>query len=171
MRNLRKMAMGLLAAAMPAYGLAATPAAAQGVYVDTGPMAFGFGVGPVYDRYYEPYAPVAYDYYYGPGYNYYAPARAYDDDDGPRYIYRRARVYSYTPPRYRVRYYTDTRVYHYTAPRAVRSARIYGYTSMVPAPTPETRTTVITTVRPGSCGAFHFWRDGRCIDARGEISE
>jgi hypothetical protein len=141
---MRKLATALLAAMLPAFAFAA-PAAAQGVYVDTGPAAFGFGIGPVYDPVYDRNAPVTYDYYYGPGYDtsYYAPV----------YAYRPAPVYSYTrrvyrPGTYAYRDYTGTRV--------------YGWSSA-----PD-ETTVITTARPGNCGTYHYWKDGHCVDARGE---
>jgi hypothetical protein len=116
---------------LPAYGLVAAPAAAQGVYIDTGPAAFGFGVGPVYDPVYDPYAPVTYDYYYGP------------DHSGTR-------VYSYTRRVYRPGVYAD------------RGTRVYGWTNE------PGETTVITTARPGSCGTYHYWHEGRCVDARGD---
>jgi hypothetical protein len=126
---MRKLTKGLLALTLPVLAFAAAPAAAQGVYVDTGPAAFGFGVGPAYD----PYGPVKYDYYYGPEYDYST----------------RTRVYSYT-----------RRVYR---PRVDDDVRVYGWRS---APPVSTETTVITTARPGNCGTYHYWHEGRCVDAR-----
>jgi hypothetical protein len=84
----------LLAAMLPAFAFAA-PAAAQGVYIDTGPAAFGFGVGPVYSREVE----VIDD--------------DYDDAD-----YDSVRVYTYERRvyRHRDRDDGDRRVYYYASP-------------------------------------------------------
>jgi hypothetical protein len=90
----------LLALALPALALAAAPAAAQGVYVETGPAAAGFGIGPVY----EPDVEVIDEDYDGPEYDsvrvYTYTRRVYryrDDDDGDR------RVYYYANPPYETR--------------------------------------------------------------------
>lgn len=99
---MRKPTMHLLALATPALALWAAPAAAQGVYIDTGPAEFGVGVGPVYSREVE----VIDD--------------DYDDAD-----YDSVRVYTYERRVYRRRDRDDSdrRVYYY-APYEARETVI-----------------------------------------------
>lgn len=74
---MRKLTIGLLAAAGVALTAAAVPANAQGVWVGAGPVGVGVGVGPGPGWGY-------YDGYSGPRYRSYA----YDNDYG----YRHCRV-------------------------------------------------------------------------------
>jgi hypothetical protein len=70
---MRKLAIGILAAAGVALALPSVPANAQGVWIGAGPVGVGVGVGPGYG-YYDRHD-------YGPRYRGYA----YDDS----YTYRR----------------------------------------------------------------------------------
>ena len=88
---MRKPTKQLLALALPALAFAAAPAAAQGVYIDTGPAAFG--VGPVYD-----------------------PQGQFIDEDYDAPEYDSVRVYTYTRRVYRDRGDGDRRVYYYASP-------------------------------------------------------
>lgn len=91
---MRKLAVGLLAAAGIALGV---PAHAQGVWFGVGPVGVGFGATP-YSYGYGPYLGASYGY--GPGYGYgygYAPDYTYAPGYDVSFGYGPAYGYSYAP--------------------------------------------------------------------------
>ena len=77
---MRKLAIGILAAAGVAATAMMTPASAQGFWVGAGPVGVGVGVGPGWGY--------ADDGYYGPGYRSYA----YDNGDYAYVTRRHCRI-------------------------------------------------------------------------------